>query len=1181
MRWEVLKQNAFVLRAYLTSDFNVCLYSLWLFLFCVAVVTFPSAKAFAEPLPNDRWVAFGGMPGTNDQVNAVALKGGSSDEVLYLAGHFTEAGGKQVAKIAAWISPTFQPLAQSSSGNVYALAVLPDGRLVAGGDFTSINGTTCRYLALWDGTAWSSVGGGTNGPVYSLAIDTSGTLYVGGNFGYVGSGSPVTANNVAAWDGTSWRGLRGGTNGTVRALLWLNDSLYVGGDFLSAGGQGYSHIARWSRTDNQWYPLGAGTNGRVAALAVNPTGDVLYVGGEFTRAGTLNANYVAQWSHATWAPLTDGVNGPVVSLACDTSGNLYVGGGFSLAGGNPVTGLAVWDGNNWSSAGLEFESSPSGYSVNALAFSSATGRLFAGGKFTHANSLLMRNIAWAEHTTWYPLRPGFNGNVSAITISGLGDVYVGGEFTCAGDGVTTANRVAKWDGTQWSCPGGGIPSSSPVTGLAVDPRTGVLYASVFDDNGKGVLRCQGSSWQSLGTTYDGKAVCFDSSGTLYAAGFSIAKVGYTMRSIVGKWNGSAWEGFPDASDGFGYALLLGLPDTAGFLVGGDFTSPVPYLAKWSGTGWQPYNFTAGLDGPVLALLAHNSVVYAGGLFTRCGDTPLPYVCAILPSGPESVHGGVNWTVSALEADERDPSAFFAGGYFTRAGEPSIDAPFIVRGSRVSGWQSVGSGCDSCVHALKMDGVGNLWVGGLFTRAGGQASPRFALYAAPPFHQLSDDPLTTSGEQWQVELGYNVSGLAESAWSSSDGAILSRIYADPARYRVTGRMSRPALVLPYSAIGSDKYVRAKFCVYASASSDNWQTTGAMPNLRLRVSHRFSQTAMLEVYNHINVDPEASTRFGPEIRPSTDATRPSIYRVDMDPVDVPFLIENGTTEGISCGFEAYSVDPQDEGAVALTEVCVGAYPKLLDNTPAAAVYAPGASDAGNLAVRDAATDLSVMNLIPSVGVGEFPQEDKDPNSPRPQYSEGSWGVRLDTRSVRADRYGVIQREFWPGDYAQRIRVEPGKVYKIKYHIVSSQNSNRQSQMRLRVRSIRYLWCQKFEIGGAWGAGPENNMAAAQALPGVGCLNPDKVGDENGGWYTLIFHSPLDERIRPEFPEGTPVSVRMPTLSAEPGNGVDAYSLRDLRVCFDNLDTLSGSALRYLEEGDFILDRIEVRGYLDIAD
>jgi hypothetical protein len=63
---------------------------------------------------------------------------------------------------------------------VYALAVLPNGDLVAGGDFTTAGGVAANSIARWNGSSWSALGSGTDGTVLSLAVLPSGDLAVGG-----------------------------------------------------------------------------------------------------------------------------------------------------------------------------------------------------------------------------------------------------------------------------------------------------------------------------------------------------------------------------------------------------------------------------------------------------------------------------------------------------------------------------------------------------------------------------------------------------------------------------------------------------------------------------------------------------------------------------------------------------------------------------------------------------------------------------------------------------------------------------------------------------------------------------------------------------------------------------------------------------------------------------------------
>jgi hypothetical protein len=70
------------------------------------------------------------------------------------------------------------------------------------------------------------------------------------------------------------------------------------------------------------------------------------------------------------------------------------------------------------------------------------------------------------------LGSGMGGAVCALAVSGS-DLYAGGDFTMAG-GIS-ANRIAKWDGSNWSALGSGI--SDAVYALTVSGSD--LYAGGY------------------------------------------------------------------------------------------------------------------------------------------------------------------------------------------------------------------------------------------------------------------------------------------------------------------------------------------------------------------------------------------------------------------------------------------------------------------------------------------------------------------------------------------------------------------------------------------------------------------------------------------------------------------------------------------------------------------------------
>lgn len=231
---------------------------------------------------------------------------------------------------------------------VQALAVGLDGSLYAAGEFTAAGGIAANRVARWDGSSWHPLGDGlTNvgwGSISALAIGPDGSLYVGGDFTTAG-GQPV--NYVARWDGAAWHPLGDGMGGSgspyVEALVVGPDgSLYAGGRFITAGGTPANHIARWDGT--RWHPLGGGMDGLTTqALAFGPSG-ALYAGGYFGTTGGVTATNIARWDGTAWHPLGSGVNRPVFALAFGADSSLYAGGQFTIAGGIPSNYIARWTG---------------------------------------------------------------------------------------------------------------------------------------------------------------------------------------------------------------------------------------------------------------------------------------------------------------------------------------------------------------------------------------------------------------------------------------------------------------------------------------------------------------------------------------------------------------------------------------------------------------------------------------------------------------------------------------------------------------------------------------------------------------------------------------------------------------------------------------------------------------------
>jgi hypothetical protein len=143
-----------------------------------------------------------------------------------------------------------------------------------------------------------------------------------------------------------------------------------------------------------------GGDGYAYALGVHDdgTGEALYAGGWFDLAGGQPASRIAKWDGQAWSSLGLGVNAGVASIASVRDGErstLVVGGGFSQAGGQPAAFLASWDGESWAGIGGGVENWV--YTILPIAGDGSGFSAYLGGEFTWAGNTNAHRIAkWSE-----------------------------------------------------------------------------------------------------------------------------------------------------------------------------------------------------------------------------------------------------------------------------------------------------------------------------------------------------------------------------------------------------------------------------------------------------------------------------------------------------------------------------------------------------------------------------------------------------------------------------------------------------------------------------------------------------------------------------------------------------------------------------------------------------------------
>ncbi|HEX2854348.1 MAG TPA: delta-60 repeat domain-containing protein [Opitutaceae bacterium] len=447
-------------------------------------------------------------PNPNGAVNAIAVQ--PTDGKIIIAGAFTSVGSTPRNRIArlnvdGTVDASFTPNLgnQLSDVQVYAVAIQADGRIVVGGTFTSNQATGPstglghnRLVRLEaNGAVDTTFNPDLNNAVFALAIEPDGQIIAAGSFTAVGS---VTRNRLARFNanGSLDNGFDPNASSTVSSLLLLPDGkIYVGGSFASlqppnvSSAVARSSLARLNADGSIDGSFAGGANGQVAAIALQPDGKVV-VGGGFTTlwpasgaVATAGRNFTGRFNvdgslDDTFNPT---MNGHVRAIITHPDGSVIVGGLFTqIRAANALFSttrnhLARINADGTSDTTLDLGA---GGGVIAMAVDS-TGRTLIGGTFNTVGGSTRNYLARlnANGTLDTGFSPALDGRVLAIALDADNKILVGGVFrTIAG---TSRNFIARLN-TDGSLDAGFNPNpSAPVNAIALQSDRKILIGGTF------------------------------------------------------------------------------------------------------------------------------------------------------------------------------------------------------------------------------------------------------------------------------------------------------------------------------------------------------------------------------------------------------------------------------------------------------------------------------------------------------------------------------------------------------------------------------------------------------------------------------------------------------------------------------------------------------------------------------
>jgi uncharacterized delta-60 repeat protein len=719
-------------------------------------------------------------PGANDIVYAVAVQ---PDGKILVGGRFTMIGGGGTGSVSrnrlarlnvdGSVDTIFNP---GANGDVLALAVQPDGKILVGGLFTGLGGGTGTITRNRigrlnaNGTVDTTFNPGANGPVEAIAVQIDGKILVGGNFAGLGGGTGMMprANlgrlNADA-SGTVDAGFNPGANSVVRSVaVQLDGKIVVAGEFgmLGGGGSGTTprnFVGRLTADGTLDASFNPGANNVVFAMVVQPNGGIV-LGGSFTAlgggTGTTARNRIGRltFSGGVDASFNPGANSTVYALSLQSDGKILVGGAFTGLGGGTGTTPKDFIGRlNADPAGTVDSSFSSGADgqVQAIAVQSDR-KIVVGGAFTQLYSqigLLPRSRigrVYVDGSIDTAFDLGLDNFVWTTAVQADGKILIGGDFTSVGGAARSHIARVNPDGSVDSSfdPG----ADGEVLALVVQPDRKILVGGRFAHLGGGAGTTPRSFIGRLNPdgTIDADfdpgasdavySLALQPDGKILAAGL-FERIGgggmglNTRRGVARLESDGTLDGSFDAGATDFVATVAVQPDGK-ILVGGFFTMlrgvTRQRIGRLNADSSLDGAFDPGANGLVKALaLRPNGKIVVGGRFTMLGGGGTgtharSYVGQLNADGTidDGFQVGAALDVNTI-AVQTDGAIVVGGDFYTLSDVATgvhmrnFIGRFTAAGSVD---ESFDPGANNIVKSLAMEQDGKILVGGFFTTLGG-------------------------------------------------------------------------------------------------------------------------------------------------------------------------------------------------------------------------------------------------------------------------------------------------------------------------------------------------------------------------------------------------------------------------------------------------------------------------------
>jgi uncharacterized delta-60 repeat protein len=609
-----------------------------------------TANRVARILPNGNLDA-GFITGlaANGVVEEVQLQ---PDGKIVLAGSFDSFNGIGTSKIirlnADGSADASFVIGSGFSASVSALALQPDGKIIAGGDFVTYNGITVNKIVRLniDGSVDASFVSGlgfNTGVVEVIKLNSVGAIMVGGSF--TGTYNGVDVNRLTC---LSSNGVldpifdigAGPFSASVLDVANVSDgSWYVGGSFSIFDSQNQGRVAKVDpigALDIGYLTAGVGFDNsvlRVLSLSDNKT----MAFGNFTKFNGTICNRISRLFEdgsidSSFNMSGAGANNTIRSAIIQTDNKMVLAGAFTTYNGvivNRITRIfpdGLLDPTFITGLG-------SNNQIYALALQS-DGKIIIAGNFTSYNGVSVNRIARLLPDGILDLTfntgLGADAIVEAVLLQPDGKIVLGGRFTTF-NGVSH-NRMIRLNTD------GSIDSSFSI-GIGFDKN---VYAMALQSDNKLIV---GGTFLSYGGVFAKRILRLNSNGSLDT----------TFASGAGFSNGEI-------------RTILVQPDER-VLLGGTFSGTyngiaVKRMLRLLSSGVYDTTFSVNLNGTLFSTcFTPNNKVIIGGSFNSISGITKHRVARIKLCTNSSVWNGNTWN-NGLPSVEK--TLIFNGNYASLA-----------------------------------------------------------------------------------------------------------------------------------------------------------------------------------------------------------------------------------------------------------------------------------------------------------------------------------------------------------------------------------------------------------------------------------------------------------------------------------------------------------------------------------